>query len=313
MLLDPLTGYPFGVSTHDRMAERRDDHLFITDAWSDPATRILLVRGEDLATDESGHSLRALTSAEAPPGDRLLLGEAGGFVHFLVLVDESGVGRSAERPPANLSGWRFEGLRHLAGVLDVTQAGLAVHAVAVANWHARHPRCAVCGARTEVAQAGATRRCPNCSTTHFPRTDPAVIMLVTDAEDRCLLGHNSARVSTWFSTLAGFVEPGETLEQAVAREVLEESGVVVANVTYAGSQPWPFPSSLMVGFFAQASSTEITVDGNEITEARWFTRDEIARQVPAGELVLPTTLSIAGALLTRWYGEQLPSPPAAPR
>lgn len=313
MLLDPLTGYPFGTTAHDRMAERRDDPTFLDHAWSDPATRVLVINGDSLATDESGRSLRALATAEAPAGERLLLGDVCGVMHFLVIFDDSGTGHTGDLPPEDLGNWRFANLRHLAGVLDAQQAALAVHAVAVANWHARHPRCAVCGSETEVAQAGATRRCPHCSTTHFPRTDPAVIMLVTDDEDRCLLGHNSSRVSTWFSTLAGFVEPGETLEQAVGREVLEESGVVVRDVTYAGSQPWPFPSSLMLGFFARAASTEITVDGHEITEARWFTRDEIARQVPAGELILPTTLSIAGALLTRWYGEQLPTPPEPPR
>jgi len=183
-----------------------------------------------------------------------------------------------------------------------------VHAVALAQWHARHPCCAVCGARTEVEQAGASRRCPRCSTQHFPRTDPAVIMLVVDDDDRCLLGHNAARDVTWYSTLAGFVEPGETLEDAVMREVAEETGVVVDEVTYAGSQPWPFPSSLMLGFRAHACDTTISVDGVEITKARWFTRDELRREVEAGELVVPSTISISGALIQSWYGAPLPQP-----
>jgi NAD+ diphosphatase len=131
-------------------------------------------------------------------------------------------------------------------------------------------------------------------------------MLVVDDSDRALLGHNGARAPGWFSTLAGFVEPGESLEEAVAREVREETGVVVDDVTYAGSQPWPFPSSLMLGFLARASTVEIRVDGEEITEARWFTRDELTAQVRSGDLVVPTTVSIAGALLTHWYGGPLP-------
>lgn len=300
MLLDPLTGYPFRTAPHDRLTERRDDQDFLDQAWADPASRVLVIRDGNLATEQSGQSLPTIKPSEAPVGERLLLGEVGGEVYFVVIAGDDLQADAAT--PA-----RFEGLRHLAGVLDAPQAALAAHAVALSGWHARHPRCAVCGSVTQVAQAGATRRCPQCSATHFPRTDPAVIMLVTDDEDRCLLGHNATRAGRWFSTLAGFLEPGETLEQAVAREVLEESGVVVGEATYAGSQPWPFPSSLMVAFFAHATSTDISVDGVEITEARWFTRDEVARQVPAGELILPTTVSIAGALLTRWYGEALPA------
>jgi NAD+ diphosphatase len=157
-----------------------------------------------------------------------------------------------------------------------------------------------------VAEAGAFRRCPACSAAHFPRTDPAVIMLVTDDVDRCLLGHNSARPPGWFSTLAGFVEPGETPEDAVAREVHEEVGVRVGAVTYAGSQPWPFPSSLMLGYFATATSTSVTVDGDEISDARWFSREALATAVKRGEVGVPTTLSIAGALITAWYGAPLP-------
>jgi NAD+ diphosphatase len=131
-------------------------------------------------------------------------------------------------------------------------------------------------------------------------------MLVVDDQDRCLLGHNAARATGWFSTLAGFVETGEAPEQAVAREVFEESGVVVTDVVYAGSQPWPFPSSLMLGFFARALDPTISVDGEEITEARWFTRSDLKDGVESGELVVPTTVSIAGALVSAWYGGPLP-------
>ena len=309
-----LPDFPFRRSLHDRLAERRTDEAFLDKAWSDARTRVVVVQGNDLATAPDGASLTWISPADAPPGERLLLGEAAGAVHLAVLAapaktgaaevfDDISVSVTAGARQAMLD---FSPLRRLATRLSDLDASFAVHAVALAGWHRRHPRCSVCGAQTRAAQAGAIRSCPQCATDHFPRTDPAVIMTVVDDAGRCLLGHNSARAAGWFSTLAGFVEPGESPEQAVAREVAEEVGVVVDAVTYLGSQPWPFPSSLMLGFEAHASSAEITVDGDEITEARWFTRDELRRAVEGGEIGLPTTISIAGALLTRWYGAELP-------
>src|SRR5262249_48347826 len=152
-----------------------------------------------------------------------------------------------------------------------------VHAVALANWHARHRFCPNCGHETEVASAGHVRRCPSCGLEHYPRTDPAVIVLVTDADDRALLGHNPAWPPGRVSTLAGLVEPGESAEMAVVREIAEEAGVVLTDVTYLGSQPWPFPWSLMLGFTARAVDPGTTrPDGEEISELRWFTREELA-------------------------------------
>jgi NAD+ diphosphatase len=293
-----LPDFAFRLTAHDRLTERRKDEAFLTTLGSDPATRVVLQRGDELAADDSGLAL--VPPDRAPAGERLLLGAVGDHIYVLALV--------ADDDPAD--GLRFAGLRQLAASLDESELSLAVHAIALGGWHRRHPMCSVCGARTVIVEGGAARKCPECSTQHFPRTDPAVIMLVVDDQDRCLLGHNGARASGWFSTLAGFVEPGESLEEAVAREVLEETGVVVADVTYAGSQPWPFPSSLMLGFLAKASTVEIQVDGEEITEARWFTREELADEVQAGDLVVPTTLSIAGALLSHWYGGPLPERPA---
>ncbi|MGH3470886.1 MAG: NAD(+) diphosphatase [Nocardioidaceae bacterium] len=200
----------------------------------------------------------------------------------------------------------FTGLRQLALRLDPVDQSLAVHAVALAGWHRRHPMCSVCGLPTLVVESGASRRCPNCSALHFPRTDPAVIMAVVDDDDRCLLGHNAAREPGWYSTLAGFVEPGEPPEQSVVREVAEECGVAVDSVAYAGSQPWPFPSQLMLGFFAHARTTEIDVDGSEITQARWFTRAELKSAVQDGEIFLPTPISISYALVAAWYRGELP-------
>lgn len=250
--------------------------------------------GTDLVVGDGG-GLAWCSPAEAPPGERMLLGAAAGVARFVVLASEE------------LEGTATAGLRELAMSLDETEAGLAVHAAGLTNWHRKHPRCSVCGESTRASQSGESRVCAACGALHFPRTDPAVIMLVVDDQDRCLLGHNVARRTTWYSTLAGFVEPGETPEQAVVREVREETGIDVTDVQYAGSQPWPFPSSLMLGFFARATSTEIVVDGTEIADAYWFSRDDLRTRVEAGDLVLPTTISIAGALISKWYGGELPT------
>lgn len=257
------------------------------------------MRGDKLVTRTDG-GLDLVAPNDAPRGERFLLGAVDGGVVFLVLADSDHDDIARDSPLVEL--------RRLVDGLSEVELSLAVHAVALGGWHRKHPHCAVCGALTDATEAGASRSCPKCGAAHFPRTDPAVIMLVVDDEGRCLLGHNSARAEGWFSTLAGFVEPGEAPEEAVVREVFEETGIMVDDVTYAGSQPWPFPSSLMLGFFARATSGDINVDGEEITEARWFTRDELRTGVESGQLVVPTTISIAGALLTSWYGAPLPSP-----
>ncbi len=314
MTSDVLPDFPFRHSLHDRLAERRTDEAFLDKAWSDADSRVVVLQGTDLAASEDGTTLTWISPTDAPAGERLLLGEAGGVVHFALMAspvklepvedfDDIQVSVHAGEGPTTLL---FAPLRRLAMRVSPLDASFAVHAVALAGWHLRHPRCSVCGADTVISIAGEMRTCPNCSATHFPRTDPAVIMTVIDDEGRCLLGHNVARAEGWYSTLAGFVEPGESPERAVIREVEEEVGVQIDRVAYLGSQPWPFPSSLMLGFEAHASSTDISVDGDEITEARWFTREELARAVNAGEVGLPTTISIAGSLITRWYGEELP-------
>jgi NAD+ diphosphatase len=279
------------------MSEHRKDADFLASAWADPRTKVVVLTGERLAADDAG--LVLVPPAQAPPGDRMLLGRIDDVVYFLVVTppDVPAEPRSA-----------MAELRQLVSSLDAQSCSLAVHAVSLGGWHQRHPRCSVCGSPTDVIEAGASRRCGSCEALHFPRTDPAVIMLVVNDDDRCLLGHNAARPPTTFSTLAGFVEPGESPEQAVVREVYEEAGIEVEDVTYAGSQPWPFPSSLMLGFFARAVTHDIKVDGEEITEARWFSRAELAAGIRSGALSVPGTISISGALLTTWYGEPLPDP-----
>jgi NAD+ diphosphatase len=279
--------YSFARGVHHRWGSRRKDTAWLDELWASPRAAIVVVGEGAVAMD--GDRLRLVTAAEAPPGERVLLGEVDGRPYLAVMTQEV---------PADLSP---QPVRAAGGRLDAVDGGLMVHAVALANWHRTHPRCARCGALTAVAEAGHLRRCPACAALHFPRTDPAVIMLVTDDRDRALLGRQPSWPSGRYSTLAGFVEPGEALEDAVRREVAEEVGITVGDVTYAGSQPWPFPSSLMVGFFATAESDAISVDGDEIADARWLTRGELSELVSAGSLALPGPVSISRWLIDTWH------------
>lgn len=252
-------------------------------ALPDPQLRCYLGRTIDAGTDGAGGVL--------PPGSP---------VEAWVLDDRA----AAELDDDD----RWAGLRAVATRLDDRDAGLAVQAVALANWHATHAFCATCGSPTEVVSAGWARRCLAEDRLRFPRTDPAVIVLVTDDDDRVLLGSNAMWQQDRFSVLAGFVEPGESLEAAVVREIAEETGLAVDRVEYLGSQPWPFPASLMCAFRARvadgASATAVP-DGEEILELRWFDRDELTAAL--GRVALPGETSIARWMLERWYGRPLAS------
>ncbi len=289
----------------DRAAQHRQDEPWLAAAWSHPTTKVLpIAGGEAFVVDgESGTELVLLPSFEAPAtGDRFFLG-----------TDEEGVSYFAvagETLPGRLDGdARPAGLREVGGSLSARDAGLLVHAVALEHWHRLHSFCSRCGHPTEKAAAGHLRRCTSCAAEHYPRTDPAVIMLITDEQDRCLLGRSALWPEGRWSTLAGFVEPGESIEQAVAREVFEEAGVRVSEVGYVASQPWPFPASLMLGFIGRAApgGTEITVDGEELSEARWISREELRAGMASGEVLPPSGISIARHLMEIWYGEPLPS------
>jgi NAD+ diphosphatase len=276
----------------DRRAERRSDEEWLAQVWADERTRVLPVHDGMIAVDTSLARLRPIrTSDVTADAERLLLG-----------TDSTGTTWFAARMP--VEGPRA-GLREVGAELSGDEVALATTAIALDNWHGAHARCSRCGVITVPAQAGWIRRCPEEGSEHYPRTDPAVIVLVLDEDDRALLGRQARWQPSWFSTLAGFVEPGESAEAAVRREILEEAGVTVDAMTYLGSQPWPFPCSLMLGYHAWATSTDIVVDGEEIVEARWFSREELAAACASGEVALPPAVSIARRLIERWYGEPM--------
>jgi NAD+ diphosphatase len=301
-LIDPAR-LALSRSVLDRAADRRRDDDWLAKAWERDGTQVVLIAGDQLSVGADRTSLAFVTPAAAPAGDRIFLGldrlpgdgrDADGRAVFAVLTGaEPGEG--------------YATLREAGAFLDDREAGIAVHAIGLANWHATHPRCARCGAATVMSEAGHVRRCPECAAQHFPRSDPAIIVLVLDGEDRALLGRGANWPPGRYSTLAGFVEPGESLEAAVRREVFEETGVVVGDrISYAGSQPWPMPSSLMLGFYARAEGTAIDVDGDEIADAKWFTRTDLDQVIRAGGVRLPGAVSISRRLIEGWYGAELP-------
>ena len=205
---------------------------------------------------------------------------------------------------------RFADLRQLAGRLDGREAALLAQARAMIYWHARHRYCGVCGSPTRSEEAGYMRRCtePACSAMHFPRTDPAVIMLVTHG-DEALLGRSPHFPPGMYSTLAGFVEPGESLEDAVVREVREESGIAVGAVDYHSSQPWPFPANIMLGFYAEALSRELAIDFGELEDARWVARDWLSAHRDDDGFRMPRRDSIARRLIEDWLSGEIETPP----
>lgn len=293
--------------TVDRAALRRTDDAWLADAWACAAVLVLAADGTVAVHDDGfGPQLILAGAAEAPAAAlRFFLGEEAGTPYFAV-VDGAG-DRAGDRAVDGAAGavpvgtGRRAGLRDVGALLRDRDAGLLVAAVALANWHCTHTHCPRCGTPTVPAAGGWQRICPADGSEHYPRVDPAVIMLVHDGADRCLLGRQASWPPDRFSTLAGFVEPGESAEQAVAREVFEESGVAVEDIRYSASQPWPFPGSLMLGFTARAASAEKPrlLDG-ELAEARWFTREELRARRAAR---LPPQISISHALITAWIEE----------
>jgi NAD+ diphosphatase len=310
----PLGQLALSRATVDRGATRRNDLEWIEQAWADPKSRVVVVQdSRALVRTSGGHAehhpeliLRA--PQDAPAGTRFLLGvDADDVVYFGVSGEIAAEGTSRSGVEEGVKALQ---LRQVGAALSDRDAGLFTHAVALANWHDTHTHCPQCGTPTVPAPAGHLTTCPQDGTEHFPRLDPAVIMLVTDPHDRCLLARNATWPPGRMSVLAGFVEPGESCEHAVAREVMEEASIVVGQVQYLGSQPWPMPRSLMLGFQAiAAGEQEIEVDADEIGEARWFTRAEMLAAIEDGTLGLAPTSSIARRLIEFWYGAEIPEGP----
>ena len=292
------TGY--GDNPLDRLGMRRDDADFVSHLFAAPNTRHVVFSGEiPLLREMAGGLSPYFTAAQADElgafSTQLLLGRDETSAVFARQLSQAVPEVAQEGTPLQMD------LRSLAvqGRLPAPELGQLAQAKSLLHWHARHGFCAQCGTRTHVAAAGWKRICETCGAQHFPRTDPVVIMLVLDGE-RCLVGRQSRFNPGMYSALAGFVEPGETIEAAVRREVAEESAILVGEVTYYASQPWPFPASLMMGCFAQALSSEITVETSELEDARWLTRAEVqamfAGTHPQG-LGTPNPIAIAWHLL----------------
>jgi NAD+ diphosphatase len=331
----PLAALPLSRHAVDRDHVSRSRPALFDELWGEQGTRVLaLWKGLALLTSESVEAARPAADGwgSSAPGTaelyllpvervtsalvRVYLGRtlvatdrepAGTAVVLEVLTDAA----AAELEPDEA---RWGNLRTVATALSDRDAGLFTEALAIANWHASHTHCPRCGSPTVVEDAGWVRRCLEDGSQIFPRTDPAVIVTVLDADDRLLLGSNAMWENSRYSLLAGFVEPGESFEFAVQREIFEEAGIRVVDAQYRGSQPWPFPASVMVGFTARLADDQradaLDPDGEEILDLRWFSRDELwgARE----QVILPGRSSIARALIEEWYGGPLDEPPVTP-
>jgi NAD+ diphosphatase len=280
-------------SVVDRDSATREDEAALAGAWE--RARVLVVDEGSVLVD--GTDLVLVGAADAPEGDRIYLGRDDETPYFAVAG-----------PLKRRLGAQKVLLRDVGAHLSDRDAGLVSHAVGLANWHAAHTHCSRCGAPTVAVRGGSVRRCEADGSDHFPRTDPAIIVLVTDGGDRCVLGRQRSWPPRRYSTLAGFVEPGESLEQAVVREVGEESSLVVREVVYRDSQPWPFPSSLMLGFRAICDGGSLpTPKDGELEDVRWFDRDELRSaggwSSDGAGVLLPPPVSIAWKLITDWIAE----------
>lgn len=299
----PMSALPLARHGLDRDYLTRGDPELFESLRHDPRMRQLVLWHGKALLDSSGVLDLQPNDAELDSTLRLYLGrslEAGsvGDPVIAVIVDDE-TAASLAPPESGLWG----DLRALGSTLGDRDAGLFTAAVALANWHDSHPFSPRTGMATVARQGGWVRTDTSTGREVFPRTDPAIIVGIVDGEDRLLLGHNAMWPANRYSLLAGFVEPGESLESAVVREVFEESGIRVVDPVYLGSQPWPFPASLMVGFMARVDPTlesTLTPDGAEILDLRWFSRDELTESLD--DIGLPGHTSIARAIIEHWYG-----------
>jgi NAD+ diphosphatase len=269
----------FSGAMIDRAAARRTDEDWIAARLADQSSRAIAVTPDGVLVE--GDRAARLPLDQVATENAVFLGLEGGAALFAMEID---------------GGENVIGVREAGALLSQAESGLVAYAAGLLNWRRNHPRCSVCGSRTVMGEAGHVRRCPQCGAVHHPRTDPEVIMLVTDG-DRALLGRQPSWPPGRYSALAGFVEPGESLEEAVAREVLKEAGIEIRDPRYLSSQPWPFPSSLMLGFRAEYASGEPSVRDAKLEDVRWFTAEEL------DGVDLPPPLAIARRLIDRWRSE----------
>jgi len=293
--------------TIDRASDRRRDDQWLAARLEDDTTRFIPVWDLKNLFTAKEEALRPVFLAAGDARDLVpgaesltLLGVRAGSAYFAL-----GLPSQASSPPDpyGLAAWgRFRDLRQVAPLLDEQDGALLAYARAMTYWHGRHRFCGDCGSPTRSVEGGMLRVCTDsrCGQQHFPRTDPAIIVLVTCGE-RCLLGRKAAWPAGMHSTIAGFVEPGESLEDTLIREVREETGVEVKEMAYRSSQPWPFPSSLMLGFTALAADQAIRVDEDELEAAGWFTREEIRSRLREGTFKLPSPVSVAYRLIEDWF------------
>ena len=310
--VSPLGLLPLARTAVDRGSARRAGADFFETLLADGGTRVMyLAQGRTLVRDS------VLVLQEAPGSgfgaEPVYLGRTLEAAQVPLGTDIVLITLPEPDPALEVDGAAWVSLRAAATHLGALDAGLFVEAAAIANWHSVHTHCPRCGAETEPESGGWVRRCREDGSSHFPRTDPAIIVSVIDEQDRILLGSAAAWPGNRYSTLAGFVEPGESLEAAVIREVEEESGVVVHSPQYLGSQPWPFPCSLMLGFTARASDSVARADGVEMSDVRWFSRAELTEAVSSGEITIAGPISIARNLIERWYGGTITEPEANTR
>lgn len=303
LLPGPSLGY--ADNPIDRLSEKRDDAAFVASLRADPAARTLLIAGDTpilkrLGEDKGEARFRFEEVAPIDEAHEVaLLGQSATGPLFATLIEGRHVEALKLRPELLVSDMRSIAVRAMVPEQDVSAIGMAK---ALMDWHSRHRFCARCGTPTKVGAAGWRRECEACGAQHFPRTDPVVIMMIHRG-DKCLLARQPRFVPNMYSCIAGFLEPGETIEDAVRRETKEEVGLIAGRVRYLMCQPWPFPSSLMIGCLAEALSDEITIDTTELEDGRWFSREEaaliLAGRHPDG-LTCPPPVAIAHHLMRAW-------------
>ena len=295
----------FAGNPLDRGERERRDEDWIAAQAEDPQSLFLPFSNLNVLLGAEPEPTLGWLPPDAIPADGTvssptMLGMMNGATHFAVEVNTDAAAFLEE-----WSGMRFEDCRAAGELLATPDGGIVAQARAQLDWHRRHRFCSVCGKPSEKRRGGQMRYCPACKAQHFPRTDPVIIMVVEDRErDRCLLGQSRGRLSRMrmYSALAGFMDQGEAIEEAVAREIMEEAGIAVKNVRYHSSQPWPFPSSLMIGCLAEAATTDIHMDAEEMTDVQWFERAEVLRALEgkSDKLTVPGSIAIAHHLIKAW-------------